>query len=54
MPQIGGHRKPGNLGGIPFLAHPIVRSQQSSKLMLQHEPPAGRQKPEYAQQFLSG
>ena len=42
MPQIGGHREPGDLGGIPFLAHPIVWSQQWSKLVFQHKPPAGR------------
>ena len=53
LPQVGGYRKSRNLGGIPFLAHPITRSQQRCELTLQHERPAGGQKTEYAQQLFA-
>lgn len=54
LPQVGGYRKPSDLGGITFLAHLISRSQQRGKLALQHEWPTGGQKTEYAQQVFSG
>jgi hypothetical protein len=52
LSQVGGYRKPGDLGGIPFLAHPITRSQQREKLALQHEWPSVGQKTEYPQQLF--